>query len=200
MSLTQADSTDTERKGGDSLKRELIAAIAVCIMSAIIVGTVQKSKYQFGGIWVGIDPSNPETAIFYCLVSAEDVVGKREYSYYINHFNIDVTFGGYFPDAVLFGDGVGHGYATGKKTFACSSLICALDENGVVQYYMIGSGNGEWINEDEQSLDFTISIYLPEQDVDPYDGLPDEEQAPILCLEVPLYIQRVPHYTPCEPT
>lgn len=184
------------------MRRWPMLAIAICILTAVVIGAwgwQQKSRYRFGGIWVGIDPSNPETAIFYSLVSAEDVVGKREFSYYINHFNIDPSFGGLFEHAVLFGDGVGHGYATGKDTFACSSLICALDERGFVQYYMIGSGTGRWINEDEQSYDFTLSIYVPDQDTAPYDGLPDDQE-PFLCLEIPLYMQRVPHYISCTPT
>ena len=184
------------------MKRKLMAILIICISTVIIgvMGLQAKSRYQFGGIWVGIDPTNPETAIFYTLISADDVVGKREFTYYINHFNIDASFGGFFPSAVIFGDGVGHGYATGKNTYALSSIICALDESGFVQYYMVGSGTAEWLNSDEVECDFTISIYTPDQDTNPYDGIPDEGQAPVLCLPIPLYLQRVPHFMPCTPT
>ena len=184
------------------MNRKLVAIIIISTLSAAMISSsawVAKSKHQFGGIWVGIDPTNPDTAIFYTMLSADDVVGKREFTYYINHFNFDASFGGLFSDAVIFGDGVGHGYATGKNTYAISSIICALDERGFVQYYMIGAGTAEWINDDEVEADFTISIYMPDQDTDPYDGIPDEGQTPALCFPVTLYMQRVPHFTPCTP-
>lgn len=185
------------------MKNGLIAAIMIMIAGALLIGAASyrpKSRYVFAGIWVGIDPTNPETAIFYTHVTPDDVVGKRRFSYYMNHFDFDATLGGYFPDAAVLADGVGSGYATGKDTYDFSSIVCAVDSKGFVQYTAIGSGKAVWVNADEQMVeDFTWAVYLPTQDVDPHDGIPDEGQAPILCLRIPLHMKRVPHFAQCEP-
>ena len=187
-------------KGINMTRRRLTIVVAVAMVSAVLVGAWRpKSKYAYGGIWVGRDPTNPASAIFYTHCSADDMAGYREFSYYINHFNIDATLGGFFPDAMLLADGVGRGHATGKETFEFSSLICAVNSTNFVQYYLVGSGKGVWLNADEQMIeDFTCSVYLPAQDAD-YDGIPDEGQVPIVCLAIPLHMKRVPYFGQCEP-
>ena len=179
---------------------KVVLVIGMIGVSILVVAAYRpKCRYAFGGAWVGQNPDDPE-AIFYFHISRDDIVGKRDYSLYINHFNIDASLGGFFPEAVIFGDGVGHGHATGKETFDYTAIICALDAHGFVQYYMVGSGEGRWVNADEQMFDaFTVFVYLPSQDVNPYDGLPDEGEEPILCIEFPVRLQRIPHYPPCIP-
>jgi hypothetical protein len=184
------------------MKSRLIMILVITVVvSATLVWTYRpKNKYAFGGSWVGRDMSGGLQSIFYYHVSPQDVVGKREFSFYMNHLNLDAALDGLFPDAVTYADGVGCGFATGKDTFTYNSVINAVDARGSIVYYMRGSGTGRWVSEDEQVFDrFTVMIFLPSQDVDPYDGIIDEEQLPIMCVEFPLQIQRVPYFPPCTP-
>lgn len=179
------------------MKNKLMSMVIICIVGTALVATWAwrpKSRYVFGGIWAGYDPSNPDTAIFYTHTSRDDVVGRREFSYYMNHFNFDATLGGLFPDAVMLADGVGRGYATGRDSFHFSSLVVAVNATGYVQYYAIGSGDGVFLNKDEQYVEaLNWAVYLPGQDVDPHDGIPEGE--PLFAMQIPLYMQRVPYLT-----
>lgn len=187
------------------MRSKLLVILIIGIIGATAIAATiayrPKSRYAFGGTWVGKDLSEGLSSIFYYHISPVDIVGKREFSFYMNHLNLDARLDGVFPEAVIYADGVGRGYATGKDTFTYNSLICALNATGFVEYYMIGSGIGRWINKDEQIFDqFTVSLYLPSHDVEPYDGLPYEGQQPIMCVEFPLYLQRIPYFPPCTPT
>ncbi|HOJ61542.1 MAG TPA: hypothetical protein PK878_14765 [bacterium] len=145
-----------------------------CIPSGVYMGYVN----DFGGMYWSITtiPLDPQ--------------GDRMVQH-VHFLNAEPTFGGLFPTAKirdLFSlelvrtgsntwsySAIGHGFGEIQPGVACGPLAYLIIESGT----MTSSDDCEVITHDG-----TYALYMPYQDVNPKDGLPDEGEQPVLCIPV----------------
>lgn len=155
------------------------------------------------GTWVVSAPTPIGNITLLHSVHAQDSSGKY-YGGMLKQVNTNPTFFGMFPDWEAGGDiWAVQTVRTGADSFE-STFVYYITKNGegpIAQTVGIGICNATWrltgpnTNEGES----TIAVYLASQDVDG-DGLPDEDQKPVVCMPFTYTCRRLTMIPGSEPT
>jgi len=175
-----------------------------------MLGMMQKltaPEWPLAGTWIGWVPAmepTTEPAIVQETFTPLDPAGDR-LAYRQQFINADPTFLSIFPEADNQSHLIGEAVKTGLNTYEFTIIGYGFKnqpaDRGQLIYIWVT--NGTIIVTDRntrQDTDLYISLYGPDKDVNPADGLPDEGAEPDLCLG-PMggVFKRVPLMPPCVP-
>jgi hypothetical protein len=174
-----------------SFKVALTAAMAVtaCLLLTAPTAMADKGAYKLGGAWVAKVVGFPGQ---WSYVLAADSSGRQA----AGHGSVDIGF-----DPAVFGCQFDESNAdspilisikmTGPDTSVAYSLWYALTTSvpASTEIVFIGEVRTEtkFIAPGKSESTHYFSFYLPSQDVDPADGIPDEGETPACSAPVPLY-------------
>jgi hypothetical protein len=172
-------------------KVALTAAITVmaCLLLTAPAAMADKAAYKLDGAWVAKVIGFPGQ---WSYVFAADPSGRRA----SGHGSIDIGF-----DPAVFGCQFGETNAdspilinikmTGPDTAAAYSLWYALATTGPASTEIVFIGEvrteTQFLAPGKSASTHYFSFYLPSQDVNPADGIPDEGETPVCAAPVPLY-------------
>ncbi len=167
--------------------------------------------WPLGGAWVqSVEPTGPmapdaQPAIIYETLTPLDPAGDV-YAYRQSYANPDNTLGGLLPDADLGGEMVGTAVRTGPNTYSFTLVGYAAksrpNDRGEIQGILVSSGTMTLTGPDTRiDSSMVMSLYGPDADINPADGLPDEGTDPMLCIAFPedYTAKRIPVLPPCTP-
>jgi len=175
-----------------------------------MLGMMQKltaPEWPLAGSWIGWVPAmepTTEPAIVQETFTPLDPAGDR-LAYRQQFVNTDPTFLSIFPEADNQSHLVGEAVKTGLNTYEYTIIGYGFKtlpaDRGQLKYIWVSNGITTLIDRNtRQNSDIYISLYGPDKDVNPADGLPDEGAEPDLCLG-PMggVFKRVPLMPPCVP-
>ena len=168
--------------------------------------------WSLGGAWVqSVEPTGPMTpgaqpAIIYETLTPLDPAGDV-FAYRQTYTNPDTTLGGLLPEADLGGETIGTAVRTGPNTYSFTLMGYAAkaraNERGQILGILVSSGTMTLTGPNTRiDSNIVMSLYGPDADINPADGLPDEGVEPILCVPFPedYMVNRIPVMPPCTPT
>jgi len=174
-----------------SFKVVLTAAIAVtaCLLLAAPAAMADKGAYKLEGAWVAKVVGFPGQ---WSYVLAADPSGRQA----AGHGSVDIGF-----DPAVFGCQFDESNAdspilisiklTGPDTSVAYSLWYALTTSvpASAEIVFIGEVRTEtkFVAPGKSESTHYFSFYLPSQDVNPADGIPDEGETPACSAPVPIY-------------
>jgi hypothetical protein len=114
----------------------------------------------------------------------------------------DPTFGGAFADAYDVTNSIGTAYMTDWNTLESAGVSYGLQRvegNPLPQiaYIEVLTSKVQLIDRDTMEGGGTVAIYLPHQDADG-DGLPDDNEEPIICIPYTVTSRRIQPMVACE--
>jgi hypothetical protein len=153
-------------------------------------------------VWILTIPTPLGNITMVHTMIAQDATGKR-FTSWVQSINKNPTYFGMFPEAAFESDLFGQTIRTGQNSYE-TTLIVYATKNGpgpLQETARIGVGTVEWQVTDQDNLNgvATLAMYLGEQDKDG-DGLPDEDEEPVNCMQFPYTGKRLKMMPPCEPT
>ena len=167
--------------------------------------------WSLGGAWLqSVEATGPMTpgaqnAIIYETLTPVDPAGDV-FVYKQTYANPDTTLGGLLPDADLGGETVGTAVRTGPNTYSFTLIGYATraraNDRGEILGILVSSGTTTLAGPNTRiDSNIVMSLYGPDADVNPADGLPDEGVEPILCVPFPedYVVNRIPVMPPCTP-
>ncbi len=165
------------------------------------------SGWPLAGSWINWVPAmepTTEPAIVQETLTSLDPAGDR-LAYRQQFVNTDPTFLSMFPEADNQSHLIGEAVKTGRNTYEFTIIGYGFKtlpaDRGQLKYIWVSSGNTTLIDRNtRQDTDLYISVYGPDADVNPADGLPDEGAEPDLCWGPFGGVKnRVPLMPPCVP-
>ena len=165
-------------------------------------------EWPLAGAWIGWIPAmepTTEPAIIQETFTPLDPAGDR-LALRQQFINADPTWLSIFPEADNQSHLIGEAVKTGLNTYEFTIIGYGFKnqpaDRGQLKYIWVSSGTTILTDRNtRQDTDLYISLYGPDKDVNPADGLPDEGAEPDLCLG-PLggeWYKRVPLMPPCVP-
>ena len=164
------------------------------------------SGWPLAGSWITwIPPMEPitEPAIIQDTLTPLDPAGDR-LAYRQQYTNGDPTFLSIYPEADNASHLIGEAVKTGRNTYEYTIIgygFKTLPANrGQLKYIFVTNGTTTLIDRNTRDDTVYLSLYGPDKDVNPADGLPDEGAEPDLCIG-PFggVMKRVPLMPPCVP-
>ena len=166
------------------------------------------SGWPLAGAWIGWIPAmepTTEPAIIQETFTPLDLAGDR-LAFRQQFINGDPTFLSIFPEADNQSHLIGEAVKTGRNTYEFTIIGYGFKnqpaDRGQLKYIWVTNATTTLTDRNtRQDTDLYISLYRPDKDVNPADGLPDEGAEPDLCLG-PLegeWYKRVPLMPPCVP-
>lgn len=165
------------------------------------------SGWPLAGSWIiWAPPEGPvtEPLIIQDTLTPLDPAGDR-LAYRQQFINADPTFLSIFPEADNQSHLIGEAVKTGLNTYEFTIIGYGFKtlpaDRGQLKYIWVSSGTTILTDRNtRQDTDLYLSLYGPDKDVNPADGLPDEGAEPDLCLG-PFggVMKRVPLMPPCVP-
>ena len=186
----------------------LTASLSVITESSWAQGIQETwSGWPLAGTWIHSVPAmapTTEPAIVQETLTPLDACGDR-LAYRQQFVNTDPTFLSMFPEADNQSHLVGEAVKTGPNTYEYTIIgygFKTLPANrGQLKYIWVTSGTTTLTDYNtRQDTDLYISVYGPDDDVNPADGFPDEGAEPDLCWG-PFggVMERVQLMPPCVP-
>jgi len=170
------------------------------------------SGWPLGGAWVqSVPPVGPMTqdaqpAIIYETLAPADAAGNV-FVYKQTYANPDNTLGGILPQADLGGELAGTAVRTGPNTYQFTlvgySGQTRPGNRGQILGIMVSSGTMTLTGPQTRiDSNLVMSLFGPDADIYPADGLPDEGVEPLMCVPFPgdYVATRIPVLPPCTPT
>jgi hypothetical protein len=168
--------------------------------------------WPLGGAWLqSVEPTGPMTpdaqpAIIYETLTPLDPAGDV-FAYRQTYANPDTTLGGLLPDADLGGEMVGTAVRTGPNTYSFTLIgypaKTRSNNRGLILGILVSSGTMTLTGPNTRmDSNIAMSLYGPDADISPADGLPDDGTEPMLCVGFPedYVVKRIPLMPPCTPT
>ncbi len=168
--------------------------------------------WPLGGAWLqSVEPTGPMTpgaqpAIIYETLTPLGP-GGDVFVYRQTYANPDTTLGGLLPEADLGGEMVGTAVRGGPNTYSFTLIGYAAkaraNDRGQILGLLVSSGTMALTGPNTRiDSHIVMSLYGPDADISPVDGLPDEGVEPVLCIDFPedYVVKRIPVMPPCTPT
>ncbi len=186
----------------------LLTDLSLYYDNMTIMAQLTAEEWPLAGAWIGwVPPMEPitEPAIIQETFTPLDPAGDR-LAYRQQFINADPTFLSIFPEADNQSHLIGEAVKTGLNTYEFTIIGYGFKnqpaDRGQLKYIWVSSGTTILTDRNtRQDTDLYLSLYGPDKDVNPADGLPDEGAEPDLCLG-PFggVMKRVQLMPPCVPT
>lgn len=159
-------------------------------------------EWPLEGTWIMTTP-NPLGTLRSILTLDSQDPDRLRYTCAFRHVTAEPTLLGMFPEATGCSQFYGEVIKTGLNTYATTMIAYGtktVQETPVPQIVWISVFSGEFklIDADSMIAVGAQSIFLPEQDADG-DGLPDDDQEPVGCLEYTGTARQLHIKPPCLP-
>ena len=146
------------------------------------------SGWPLAGSWITwVPPEGPvtEPLIVQETLTPLDPAGDR-LAYRQQYTNGDPTFLSIYPEADNMSHLIGEAVKTGRNTYEYTIIGYGFKnqpaDRGQLKYIIVTNGTMTLINRNTRENTLYLSLYGPDKDVNPVDGLPDEGAEPDLCL------------------
>lgn len=154
------------------------------------------------GVWIVVVPTPAGNITMLHTLDSQDPMGAQ-FTTVIQQVNKNPTFFGMFPEADSASEWVGQTIKKGRNSYETTMLIYGTKEGqgplAEIVHIEVCNANWEIIERNRIEGEATVAVYLADQDGD-FDGLPDEDQEPIICAYYTYSAKRLQPIPPCEPT
>lgn len=166
----------------------LVASVIVLVGTVLAVCLAGDGwpPWSLGGPWMStcLGTDGAVIVVYETLIpvdSTGDVLAYRQ-----SYVNADPTVSGLLPESDRFGEFLGTAVRTGPNTYDFTVLGHATKSRQGKRPEILGivvfSGKITLTSADTRLDTAFVSLYGPDADVNPADGLPDENAKPLLCV------------------
>lgn len=179
----------------------LVCAAAVVLLLGQSGHASDQDGGRLDGAWVMKMSSGLATLNHDLTFTAQEPDGPT-YTAVMEHTECSATIFGMFPKATHQSDSIGIALKTGLNTLDYTVVGRGVKKGEFadeVVYISVLSGQMRLLDDNTMEGEATVAHYLASADAD-HDGLPDANQAPVICTFSTATAQRVAVTPPSEPT